>query len=65
MINYPDSIPRSSLFYTPENTCELHEMIKKLSREEQQVAYQYTMFAFNLAYKLAKDAERERLSQTV
>jgi hypothetical protein len=50
MINYPESIPRSSLFFTPESTCELHEMIKKLSHEEQQVAYQYTMFAFNLAY---------------
>ena len=57
MMNYPDSIPRSSLFYTPQSTCELHEMIKKLSLEEQHVAYQYSMFAFNLAYKLTQDAK--------
>lgn len=52
-------IPRSSLFHTPESTYELDLMIKNLTRAEQAIAYQYTMLAFNLAHKLAKQEETE------
>ncbi len=53
-----DPIPHCRLFHTPESTYELDCMIKKLSREEQTIAYQYTMFAFNLAHKLVQDAKK-------
>jgi hypothetical protein len=61
MSAWTDPIPHSSLFYTPENTCELHQMIKQLPEREQAVAYQYTMFAFNLAHKLTKEATNESI----
>lgn len=48
-------IPYSSLFHTPESTYELDTMIKQLTPSEQAIAYQYTMLAFNLAYKLTKE----------
>lgn len=53
-----DPIPHSSLFYTPESTYELDTMIKELSREEQAIAYRFTMLAFNLAHKLTKEASQ-------
>lgn len=52
-----DPIPHCRLFYTPESTYELDCMIKSLSREEQALAYRYTMLAFNLAHKLTQDAK--------
>ena len=55
-----DPIPHSSLFYTPQSTYELDCMIKSLSREEQAIAYRYTMLAFNLAHKLTQEATNER-----
>jgi len=58
MSAWTDPIPHSSLFHTPESTYELDCMIKKLSREEQAIAYRYTMFAFNLAHKLVQDAKK-------
>jgi hypothetical protein len=36
-------------------------MIKSLSREEQAIAYRYTMLAFNLAHKLTQDAKNESI----
>ncbi len=61
MSAWTDPIPHSSLFHTPESTYELDLMIRKLSREEQVIAYQYTMLAFNLAHKLTQDAKNESL----
>jgi len=61
MSAWTDPIPHSSLFHTPESTYELDLMIRKLSREEQAIAYQYTMLAFNLAHKLTQDAKNESL----
>ena len=52
-----DPIPHSSLFHTPESTYELDLMIKNLTREEQAIAYRFTMMAFNLAHKLTQDAK--------
>lgn len=51
-------IPHSSLFHTPESTYELDCMIKQLSREEQAIAYRFTMLAFNLAHKLTKETSQ-------
>ena len=59
MSAWTDPIPHSSLFHTPESTYELDLMIRKLSREEQAIAYRYTMLAFNLAHKLTQDAKNE------
>ena len=53
-----DPIPHSSLFITPESTYELDSMIKELTREEQAIAYRFTMLAFNLAHKLTQDAKK-------
>jgi hypothetical protein len=61
MSAWTDPIPHSRLFHTPESTYELDLMIRKLSREEQAIAYQYTMLAFNLAHKLTQDAKNESL----
>ena len=56
-----DPIPHSSLFYTPQSTYELDMMIKCLGTEQERaVAYKYTMLAFNLAHKLAKEYEGEQ-----
>ena len=61
MSAWTDPIPHCRLFYTPESTYELDLMIRKLSQEEQAIAYQYTMLAFNLAHKLTQDAKNESL----
>jgi len=59
-----DPIPHCRLFHTPESTYELDCMIKSLSREEQAIAYRYTMLAFNLAHKLTQEAKNERSNST-
>ena len=56
-----DPIPHSSLFHTPESTYELDCMIKELTREEQVIAYRFTMLAFNLAHKLTQEASNESI----
>lgn len=49
MIN---SIPASSLFYTPKDLVELDEMIRALPEKDRALVYQFTMYTFNLANKL-------------
>jgi hypothetical protein len=56
-------IPRSSLFGTPESLEALDMMIRTLNTDEERaIAYQYTMFAFNLAHKMV---EAEKAKETV
>ncbi len=51
-----NSIPRSSLFATPENLEALDRQIRSLNTDaERAIAYQYTMLAFNLAYKMVEE----------
>ena len=51
-------IPRSSLFATPENLEMLDRQIRTLNTDaERAIAYQDTMLAFNLAYKMVEEAK--------
>ena len=55
-------IPRSSLFGTPEDLHALDLQIRTLGTdEERSIAYQYTMYAFNLAHKMI---EAEKAKET-
>ena len=47
-----NSIPYSSLFYTPKDLEELDRMIRQLPAKDQSLVYQFTMYTFNLANKL-------------
>lgn len=58
-------ILRSSLFATPESLEALDRMIRSLNTDsERAIAYQYTMFAFNLAYKQVED-ELQKVEETL
>jgi hypothetical protein len=50
-------IPHSSLFVTPESMQDLDSYIQDLSKPEQAIAYRFTMYALNLAYKMVEDAK--------
>ena len=50
-------IPHSSLFVTPESLEALDQMIRRLPANDQATAYQYTMYAFNLAHKLVEESK--------
>jgi hypothetical protein len=64
MTTSSNPVPRSSLFCTPESLEDLDIRIKQLPRQEQVIAYQYTMMAFNLAHKLT-EKEFARLEKSL
>ena len=47
-------IPKSSFFATPSSLEDLDLMIRQLPSDQRSIAYQYTMFAFNLAYSMVE-----------
>lgn len=53
-------IPKSSLFATPSSLEELDLMIRQLPSDQRSIAYQYTMYAFNLAHGMV---EKEKESE--
>lgn len=55
-------ILHSSLFGTPESLEQLDEFIRGLPSTERAIAYQFTMLAFNLAYKLVEEEKAKCLA---
>ncbi len=57
-------ILRSRLFATPKDLDDLDQMIRSLNTaSERAIAYEYTMFAFNLAHELVEQEKAKANEQ--